>query len=248
MNEIKYVHSTDYVDFELMENAVYDEKMEYPLFKSQASTKLHFESYHDIKIEILKYPLSVIKLTSKNNEKLNELSEIIENNWKNGYSDFLNDIQGKYNKLDKYTFNDSVYLILKNDEFNAKSIIFPNGISSLEQLGCMNITKTLKCEMEELDQNLQSSINVQLMLELMHENTDMQKYIEFVKENVKNEDLDKSFFFDDYVYDLFAKNYVELLEENAPYKFNQYGRRGIVRFLEQIITGEVHDECRCSLV
>lgn len=248
MNEIKYIYSSDYVDFELRENAVYDENEKYPLFKAKASTKLHFESYHDVIVEILQYPLSVIRLTSNNKEKMNELSEIIENNWKNGYSDFLNDIRGKYNKIDKYFFENSIYLILKNDEYNVKNVIFPNGISSLEQLGCMNITKTLKCEMEELDQNLQSSMNIQLMLELMHENTDMQKYIEFIKENVKDEDLNKSFFFDDYLYELFAKTYVSLLEESAPYKFDQYGRRGIIRFLEQIITGEVHDECRCCLV
>ena len=112
----------------------------------------------------------------------------------------------------------------------------------------MSITKELKEVMEELDQNLQSAMNVELMLELMQENTDMKKYIDFISQNVKNEDLEKAFFFDEYVYELFAKNYVDVLDSYAPYKFNQYGRRGIVRFLEQIIIGEVHDECRCCLV
>lgn len=248
MNDIKYIYKSDYVDFELVENAVYSKDRVYPLFKAEVSTKLHFKNYNDVKVEILKYPLPVIRLSSTNEIMLTEISGIIENSWINGYSDFLNDIQGRYNKISKYEYKGDIYLVLRNDEFHCDNVIFENEISTLEELGVMSITKELKEVMEELDQNLQSAMNIELMLELMQENTDMKKYIDFISQNVKNEDLEKAFFFDEYVYELFAKNYVDVLDLYAPYKFNQYGRRGIVRFLEQIITGEVHDECRCCLV
>ena len=109
----------------------------------------------------------------------------------------------------------------------------------------MEITDKIAEDILELDQNLQSCGSIDLILELMEENTDMRKYINFIKKNIKEEDMDKCFFFDEYIYQLFSQKYMEVLNDVACYKHDGYGLKGIERFVNFAMKGEYHDECKC---
>lgn len=239
--DIKYIFKKDSNEYYFIENAIYDEEFLYPLFKAKTSFKLEF---NDIKVEILNYPLPVLKIHSKDNEAVNK----ILHKWLE-YSDFLSDIVAKYNTYSKYVYGDYIYIVLKNSQFKIleehNKVLFNDKLSNLEELGVISISEKLSNEILELDQNLQSCISLDLMLELMEENLDLKKYIEYIKANVKDEDLNGCFFFDEYVYNMFASSFLEVLNDIAPFKNDQYGRVAMMRFIEYSLTGSYHDECRC---
>lgn len=243
MNDIKYTYDTKYGKFELVENFKFEKSKEYPLFK--AKTLKEFSDV-DEKIVLLNYPIPVLKTSNKH------LITHIKEEWDKGYSDFLSDIEGAKNYSNLYEYNNKYYLVLRNRNFVVQDecnlAIFDNELSKYDELGSMQLNSKICEEILELDQNLQSCASIELMLELMEENTDMNKYIEFIKKNIKEEDLDKCFFFDEYIYELFATKYLEVLNDVAAYKNDAYGIKGVERFLLKALKGEYHDECKCCNV
>lgn len=236
MNEVKYTFDTKYGKFELVENFKFDEKRAYPIFS--AKTLKEFEN-----VVLLSYPIPTLKSNCKNT--INKLKKA----WDEGYSDFLSDIVGSKNYSKIYEYNNEYYLVLRNHNFliqdECNEAIFDKELSEYDELGSMELNSRICEEILELDQNLQSCASIDLMLELMEENTDMNKYIDFIKKNIKEEDLDKCFFFDEYIYELFSTKYLEVLNDVAPYKNDGYGIKGVERFINQILKGEYHDECKC---
>lgn len=243
MNDIKYEFDTKYGKFELIENFSFDKNREFPLFKSKI---LKDFEHNNEKVYLLNYPIPVLKSSCKHTIKA------LKKAWDEGYSDFLSDIVGAKNYSNLYEYNNEYYLVLRNRDFviqdECNVAIFEPNLLDYEELGSMQITKDLAAEILELDQNLQSCCSINLVLELMEENTDMNKYIEFIKKNIKEEDLEKSFFFDEYIYELFSKKYLEALSDVAPYKNDNYGIKGIERFVNQILKGVYNDECKCCNV
>ncbi|MBE3031324.1 hypothetical protein IMK15_05040 [Sneathia sp. DSM 16631] len=239
MNDIKYKFETEYGEFYLVENSKYDETMKYPVFVSK-----------DLKdfgeVVLLNYPLPVLK--TKNEEVITHLKKA----WDEGYSDFLSDIVGKNNFSHMYKRGDDFYLILRNKDFQIQDTcnlaIFSKGVNEIDELGTMEITKKISSEILELDQNLQSCGSLDLILELLEENPDMKKYIEFIKKNIKESDMDDLFFFDEYIYELFSKKYMEVLNDVAPYKHDGFGIKGIERFVDRVLKNEYNDECKCCNV
>lgn len=243
MSDIKYIYETKYGKFELVENFKFDEKKEYPLFKSK--TLKEFDDL-DEKVILLNYPIPTLKSRSKH------IIDHLKEEWDNGYSDFLSDIEGAKNYSNLYKYNNEYYLVLRNSNFFVQEqcnlAIFDRELLKYEELGDMQLNDKICEEILELDQNLQSCASIDLMLELMEENTDMNKYIEFIKKNIKEEDLDKCFFFDEYIYELFSTKYLEVLNDVAPYKNDGYGIKGVERFIAKALKGEYHDECKCCNV
>lgn len=235
MENLKYTYN----NFKLIEYAKYKVGNSYPLFLADEEKHYHF---NDGELILLDYPLNVFK--SKNIKILNKLKEA----WDGKYRDFLSDVNGVDNYSNIYSLDDTYYLVLRNKEFKINEvdkIIFENVDANLFELGVFSIDEKLVQEIFELDQNLQSTESLELILELMEENTDMNKYIDFITQNIKKDDLKKSFFFDEYIYDLFAKIYVNSLKELAVYKKDPYGRKGIERFIDQTLKGVYNDECKC---
>ena len=238
MEEKKYIFNLDGVNFEIIEHCQdYNERM-YPIYSALASKHYHFGNYE---IELLSYPLNVIK---SNNE---EVIDKLKTEWDNGYKDFLSDVDGVNNFSNKYSYKGQYYLILRNKEFNINDEIkdILREVTKFEELGVLNLDDRLISEIFELDQNLQSTNSIELILELLAENTDMKHYIPFIKENIKEEDLENQFFFDEYIYKLFSKKYIEMLKDVSVYKNDPYGRKGIERFLDQTLKGVYNDECKC---
>ncbi|WP_067140968.1 hypothetical protein [Oceanivirga salmonicida] len=213
METIKYTYNYNNNDYYLIGKVEFDNDMEYPLFKAKTHIKIS-------DIEFLDYPLSAVKVEKNKLEIINKIKQ----KWM---------LADKKNKVKEYNYNNYIYLIFLNDDLKVKNkenlALFPNGLREYSELGCLYLDKTLYEEMLELDQNLQSCVSIELMLELMEENSDMNKYIELIKTNVKDEDLDKCFFFDEYVYDLFLKIFVKVLND-----FNVFNsKKDMVEFFKE---------------
>lgn len=233
INDIKYV-----CEFEFVENCEFDVNKQYP--------NLNIDTIkYDENIQILNFYSSIIKVSGSDSK---QIVDKLKKRWDSGYSDFLMDIKGEFNKSQVICINNIYYLILENDNFVPTYQFVKDRISIFEYLGVINVTNDLKYEMYELDQNLQGISDKTLLLELMAENTDLSKYIEFIDHNLDEQDLQKEFFFDEYVYKLIAKMYAITLNEIAPYKNDIYGRVAMKRFIESTLTGVNHDECRCCSI
>ena len=105
----------------------------FPMFKAKDIYKFKFNKYNDIEASILDWPLSVIRLKSKNKKNLIKLGNIILNKWRN-YSDesiniiaFSSDNQHNtitpiiHKEKDKFIFD----LVLRN---NNTSDEYPLGL------------------------------------------------------------------------------------------------------------------------
>lgn len=247
MNDIKYVYKTENCDFELVYNFNKDFKESYPVQSARDVMKLEFKEIENFDASILSYPLPVIKIKKK--DKAKDYLEKIKCTWDNGYNDFLSDIQGKFNS--SYTFEDDsfYYLFLLNSNFKIEDeenlAVLVENLSVSNYLGIFDVDQNKADEIYELDQNLQSAMSVDLILELFKENSDMKKYIPFISKNVSDSDLKNAFFFDEYVYELFMKAYVKSLDQISAFKQNPYGIKGLYNFINYAMLGVVHDECKC---
>ncbi len=193
MNNIKYKYRYNDNEFYLIEKFEFDKNFKFPLFDAPI-----------LKDDLLDYPLTCLKIESKDKEKILKL----KNKWLE---------KKEENYIKEYEYMEYTYIIFLDSSkkiINKENLaIFPNGLRDYCELGCLNLDKTLIDEILELDQNLQSCVSIELMLELMEENEDMNKYIPLIEKNIENNHLDQCFFFDEYVYELFSKVYVEVLND-----------------------------------
>lgn len=197
MNDIKFRYRYKDNEYYLVENIEVNNNFSYPLFNTKKIKEIN-------NIEILNYPLNVIKINKSNK--------------------YIEKIKEKFLKLDKsnyikeYIKNENIYLVFLNKEKEIKKeknlCIFPNGLREFNELGCFYLDKKLRDEIFEIDQNLQSCISIELMVEIMELNSDMNKYIPLIKEEIDDTHLEGCFFFDAYVYELFSKVYIEVMEDN----------------------------------
>lgn len=198
---ILYCYKYNGLDYYLLDD---DKNFDsYPLFKAVDKIKIG-------DIFVLDYILNAIKI--KDEKKALKIKENFLKKDKNNYV-----IMHKYNG-----FTYLVFLSSKTKIDRKNLAIFDNDLYMKNELGVFLLNDRLRCEILELDQNLQSAINIDLMLELMEENEDMNKYIELIKSMVKNEDLDEFFFFDDFVYELFIKSFIEVLNTKRIYENNEF--------------------------
>lgn len=169
MNELKYVYKSKYGEFKVIEYMLYNNKEKYPLFDAT------YEHIFSDDLFYLNYPLSVFKSTNKS------IIDSIRKNW---------------NKKTYEFFYENYYYLVLLDEFrilDTLNSVIISDLSEFEVLGCLNLDKRLIEEIFELDQILQSTNDLDFIIDMLKENTDMNKYIEFIKKNIKKEDMETLF-------------------------------------------------------
>lgn len=181
MNDIKFIYEDDNIKMNIVEDAIFDSNLIYPIYEYDSI------KYND-EISILNCSSNIIKLHTQNDK----IIKILKKEWDSGYTD--SDILGEYNKSDIISKGSYSYLILQNTAKEAKYNFVKDRIGILEHIGVISVDNELKYEMFELDQNLQGIPNKELILELMNENTNLKKYIPFLDEYVKDQDLEEEFF------------------------------------------------------
>lgn len=110
----------------------------FPMEKASGLYYYTHPMYHNVKTSIIKWPMSVIRLSSNSKDELIELSDHILNSWKN-YSDEANTILASSLSLDEKIIHNTVTPIVRknlNNEFeidivlrnNRTSPEYPDGI------------------------------------------------------------------------------------------------------------------------
>ncbi|CAM3206176.1 UDP-glucose--hexose-1-phosphate uridylyltransferase [Streptobacillus ratti] len=231
-------------------------KHKFAMEMAEISSKVIFEEYREIEAGIVKWPLSVLRLSSKkeDKEKLIDLADKVLQEWIN-YSDYENDIFSHTNGIRHNTItpiarikNDRIELdlVLRNNKTTEEfplGIFHPHeehhsikkeNIGLIEVMGLAVLPGRLKHEMEELDQLFMSLRNVDEVLDIMKENTDLQKHINWVKENFTNDMLKDEYFLDGLIEKTIGKTFEKVLEDCGVFKNNEVGRKGFIHFLNKI--------------
>ncbi|CAM3162855.1 UDP-glucose--hexose-1-phosphate uridylyltransferase [Streptobacillus felis] len=220
------------------------------------SSKVTFKNYPEIETGIVNWPLSVLRLKAKKEykDRLLDLADEVLQAWIN-HSDYENDILShsegvRHNtitpiariKEDKIELD----LVLRNNKTTEEfplGIFHPHeehhsikkeNIGLIEVMGLAVLPGRLKHEMEELDQLFMSLRNVDDVLDIMKENTDLQKHINWVKDNFTNEMLKDDYFLDGLIEKTIGKTFEKVLEDCGVFKNNEVGRKGFINFLSKI--------------
>ena len=88
--------------------------------------------------------------------------------------------------------------------------------------------------MEELEQLFMSIRNVKDVLEMMEENSDLKKHIDWVKNNFTDDMIANDYFLDELIQKVIGSTFEKVLEDCGVYKNNEVGRKGFLYFLETI--------------
>ncbi len=231
-------------------------KHKFAMEMAEISSKISFENYKEIEAGILNWPLSVLRLSSKkeNKKKLLDLADKVLQEWIN-HNDYENDITShsdgvRHNSITPIARirNDRIELdlVLRNNKTTDEyplGIFHPHeehhsikkeNIGLIEVMGLAVLPGRLKHEMEELDQLFMSLRNVNEILDIMKENTDLQKHINWVKENFTDEMLKDEYFLDGLIEKTIGKTFEKVLEDCGVFKNNEVGRKGFIYFLSKI--------------
>ena len=231
-------------------------KHKFAMDDATISSKIEFKNYPNIEAGILNWPLSVVRLRADKNEKENllDLADKILQKWIN-HSDYENDIISHTDDTRHNTITPIVRfkenkiemdLVLRNNRTTEEyplGIFHPHeihhsikkeNIGLIEVMGLAVLPGRLKHEMEELDQLFMSTRDINEAIEMMNENTDLQKHIDWVKENFTDSMIKDEYFLDELIQKVVGSTFEKVLEDCGVYKNNEIGRNGFKHFLSLI--------------
>ncbi|MGM9536614.1 MAG: UDP-glucose--hexose-1-phosphate uridylyltransferase [Intestinibacter sp.] len=216
----------------------------FPIEDAQTIKEVKIKDY-DVKVEMIKWPLSTLRLTGNNSEEMVELSNYILNKWIN-YTDESLDIIAFTNgerhntitpiarmKDDQYQID----LVLRN---NRTSEEYPDGIfhphkehhhikkeniGLIEVMGLAILPARLKNELADLKDCLLGVKNI-------NEIDSLQKHIEWY-EYLKTLSIDEKNV-DEILRQETVKKFVGVLENAGVYKMNDEGIDGFTRFVDYL--------------
>jgi UDPglucose--hexose-1-phosphate uridylyltransferase len=225
-------------------------RYEFAMAKANDVYEFEVKGYKDVKISIIKWPLSVVRISSGDREKLSKLGEKILNHWKN-YSD---ENIGVYAYSDEIPHNTitpiarkkgdkfELDLVLRNNRTNE---IYPDGIfhphkelhhikkeniGLIEVLGLAVLPARLKDEIAQIKQCLLDETKANKI----SEDENLKIHLDwFNKLKGKYTDLNE------YNIDTILENevgeiFVEVLEHCGVFKWDEEGKLAMVRYMDDI--------------
>lgn len=225
-------------------------RYEFAMAKAKDVYEIKIEGYEDIKISIVKWPLSVVRLSGKNREKISILGEKILNHWRN-YSDENVGILSHSGDTPHNTItpiarkkqeNFELDLVLRNnrcDDLNPDGIFHPHkelhhikkeNIGLIEVLGLAVLPARLKEELSNIKECLLNEDKIYEMSEkenLIHHlpwfNEIKSKYNEFNKENI-----------DKIIEDEVGFVFEKVLEDCGVFKWNEEGKKAMEKYIKDL--------------
>lgn len=206
----------------------------------------------NVKLEILKWPLTTIRLIGDSKDVVN-ISEKIINTWQT-YSDYVCDIHSSTDNVRHNTITPiakkcgekyEVYLILRNNYttkerpygvFHAKEQdhnIKRENIGLIEAMGLAILPARLQSEMQEINQILRASLSLEDACSIMEETDTLKKHVHFLKTYFKEEMMQ-----DDYIHVLYSYMgdvFAKILEECGVFKLDEVGFNGLLRFINKAL-------------
>lgn len=206
-----------------------------------------FKGYDDVKSGIVKWPMSVIRLSSSNKERLVELSDKILNSWR-CYTDesafiFAETDGVKHNTITpiarKKGENFEIDLVLRNNittEEHPLGVFHPHSelhhikkenIGLIEVMGLAVLPSRLKKELLLIEECLVNGKDVSSIKEISIHSA----WVEEIKAKHSNITLENVH---DIVCDETGLVFKKVLEHAGVYKTTEEGRNGFVKFLDSI--------------
>ncbi|WP_349763072.1 UDP-glucose--hexose-1-phosphate uridylyltransferase [Fusobacterium sp. SYSU M8D902] len=223
---------------------------EFPMAKAPIEKKISFKGFEDVEAGIVKWPMSVIRISSKNREKLVDLADKILNNWRE-YSDEALGILAYSEDTPHNTITPiarrrgekfELDLVLRNNrtsEEHSLGIFHPHSdvhnikkenIGLIEVMGLAVLPGRLKEELEILSRYI---------VENDYENriqndSKVEKHLEWIKNIMKKYEKISS----QNAYDILKSEvgitFSRVLEDAGVYKRDEKGQSGLLRFVDHI--------------
>lgn len=210
--------------------------------------EIKLNEYEDVKISMIKWPLSVVRLNSNDKDKLSKLANLILNHWKT-YCDEKVDIYSYTKDIPHNTItpitrkrenNYEMDLVLRNNKTNdtyPDGIFHPHrnlhnikkeNIGLIEVLGLAVLPARLKKEIEIiklclLKSNDESYIKENLSIHL--------EWFEYLKSKYNNFDTDN---IDEILKYEIGIVFKKVLEDCGVFKFNEDGKEARHRYVESL--------------
>lgn len=225
-------------------------KYTFPMELAEDKYKIKQTKFNDMEISILKWPLNVIRIRTKNKEDLIKLSNEILENFKK-YSDESQDIISKTDEILHNTITpiarkkEELYeidLVLRNNRttpLKPYGIFHPReeyhnikkeNIGLIEVMGLAILPGRLKKEMEEINQILRATLSLEDAISMMNENDILKKHSKFIEKY-----FDREFMEDDYMdslYQYIGDVFEKVLEDCKVFRNEQ----SLIKFIEKIIS------------
>ena len=221
---------------------------EFPMAMAKAEETFTIKGFEDVVVEKVKWPMSVIRLRSKEKEKLIELSDKILTAWR-GYSDMKCEISAFTGDIPHNTITPiarrkgedyEIDLVLRNNRTSEEyplGIFHPHqelhhikkeNIGLIEVMGLAVLPGRLKEEMRILAELMVKTNAV----ELIKENEKVEKHTEWCKEilakyeNITTENIENIIKVE------IGVAFSKVLENAGVYKQDEEGKAGYRRFIE----------------
>lgn len=220
---------------------------EFPMARAELREKVEFKGYEDIKAGIVNWPMSVIRLTGADYNKIAELADIILGLWR-GYSDeevgVLAESDGEpHNTITPIArrrgSDFEIDLVLRNNRTTEEyplGIFHPHdklhhikkeNIGLIEVMGLAVLPGRLKGEMDSLRTALLEGKDIRKD-EVLAKHADwvdefMTKHESFNKDNAE-----------EIIRQEIGLVFSEVLTDAGVYKDDENGRKGILRFVEKV--------------
>jgi len=213
----------------------------FPMMKAPIAKDIDL-NISDVKAGIVKWPLSTIRLTSSDPDKLVKAATLIHENWMN-YSDENVDIRAYTKRIRHHTVTPIAYR--KNDQYvldivlrdNQTSTDYPDGIfhphqdvqhikkeniGLIEVMGRAILPARLKIELKEVEKYLLNQSNNMAKYHQTWADNLQAKY-DFNSENVENI-VDKEV----------GKVFARVLEDAGVFKWNEQGQNAFDQFVRSL--------------
>jgi UDPglucose--hexose-1-phosphate uridylyltransferase len=217
--------------------------------KAPVETEFSVKGFEDLKLGIIKWPMSVIRVRGAKKERLVEFAEHVLEKWR-GYTDekafILAETDGeKHNTLNPIARRRGqdfeLDLVLRNNittEEHPLGVYHPHAelhhikkenIGLIEVMGLAILPGRLKAELSDLNEALRSGKDISA-IESLSKHADWckelcQKY-DFVKMNEKE--------CDEVLKEEVGHVFSKVLEHAGVYKYNDEGKEAFLRFIEQL--------------
>ena len=220
---------------------------EFAMAKAPVETPLTFEGYEDIDAGIVKWPMSVIRLTGTDSEKMVDLCDKILTKWR-GYTDEEAFIYAETDGVPHNTITPiarmrdgkfQIDLVLRNNITTDEcplGVYHPHAqyhhikkenIGLIEVMGLAILPARLKDELEELSKCLVEGKDVRAVAEL-------EKHADWVDEFLPRHPELNSENVMDILKEEVGKVFVGVLEDAGVYKCTEEGRSAFAKFMETL--------------
>ena len=217
----------------------------FPMQDASVIKEIEIKGYENIKVQMLNWPLSTLRLTADDKEVLVDLSDKILNHWIN-YDDVSCDILShtndvRHNKVTPIARMDNnryqIDIVLRNNRTNDEhplGIFHPHAkhhhikkenIGLIEVMGLAVLPARLKDELECLKLCLLKKKCID-DLESLKKHKEWFEYLQTLEFDEQS--------IDEFIEKEVTKKFVSVLENAGVYKMNQKGIEGFTRFVDSL--------------